>query len=58
MAKKKSEIIIKYIGPGDQTQVIGLGVFKKDQSVTFKGDQIQAAEKLLATNINFKEAEK
>lgn len=48
-----------YVGTTPEAEVIGLGVFKRDQVVTFEdAEQIEKAKQLVETNINFKEAEK
>lgn len=53
MAKKYKVV---YVGNTPEAEVIGLGVFKKDQEVSFEDqDQIQKAKDLVKTNVNFKE---
>jgi hypothetical protein len=59
LSKKKKVFSVEYVGPDPSTEVIGLGVFERDQVIKFEDpDQIDAAEILVKTNVNFKEVEK
>jgi hypothetical protein len=54
--KEKQGITVRYKGPGEGADVIGLGYFQTGIPETFtEPDKAEAAKTLAKTNINFEE---